>query len=216
MRSLALGAVVAFAAGAAFAGEGQTGWTGFYLGVYAGGAQSSDSIGVAVDGDNIGAIDDIAGSGATFGGLVGYSRQVGRVVVGVEADFGGTDVDGDATGQIMRLPVDASLDYMWTASVRARAGVLATDNLLIYGTAGVAGAYLDGGVDGPFGELSDAAARWGWVVGGGMEFAATEHVRLRVEYLHADLGESSYSIEGAKATTKSVTDTVRAALIYAW
>lgn len=216
MRLLIVGAMVALAAGAAVADEGQNSWTGFYLGAYGGGARSSDSIGVSVEGKDIGSIDDIAGSGATFGALAGYNHQIERIVVGVEAEAGMIQVGGDATGAIMRYPVAASLDYMWTASARGRAGVLATDEVLVYGTAGVAGAYLDGGIEGPFGALSDAAARWGWIVGAGVEWAATEHVRLRLEYLRADLGESSYTIEGATATTRSVTDTVRAALIYAW
>ncbi len=216
MRAFCIGAVVALAAGAAVAGEGQTRWTGFYLGAWGGAAQSSDSIGVAIGDAEIGSINDIAGGGPTFGALVGYNHRIGDVVVGVEVDAGLIEVGGDATGQIMRFPVEASLDYMWTASARARAGVLATERLYVYGTAGVAGAYLDGGIEGPFGALSDAAARWGWVAGAGVEWAATDHVRLRLEYLHADLGESDYSIEGATARTQSVTDTVRVALVYAW
>jgi outer membrane immunogenic protein len=216
MRFLTIGAVFALAAGAAVADEGQATWSGFYLGAYGGGARSSDSIGVSIEDQAIGAIDDIAGSGATFGGLAGYNHQMGRVVVGVEAEAGMINVGGDAMGAIMQAPVAASLDYMWTASVRGRARVLATDTLLVYGTAGVAGDYLDGGIEGPFGELSEAKARWGWVAGMGVEWAATDHVRLRLEYLRADLGESDYSIDEATTTMRSVTETVRAAVIYAW
>jgi outer membrane immunogenic protein len=216
MRGFVLGAMLALAAGAAVAGDGQNGWTGFYLGAYGGAARSSDSIGVSIGGNEIGSINDIAGSGAAFGGLAGYNHQMGRMVVGVEAEAGMIQVGGDAVGAIMRYPVAASLDYMWTASARARAGVLATDTVLVYGAAGLAGAYLDGRIEGPFGALSEARARWGWVAGAGVEWAATDHVRLRLEYLRADLGESDYAIEGATATTRSVTETARAALIYAW
>jgi opacity protein-like surface antigen len=71
--------------------------------------------------------------------------------------------------------------------------------------------------------VSDSRTRTGWAAGGGIEYAAWDHVTLKVEYLHADFGTSSYinpSVQpapGRTIVTRDVTltnDIVRAGVNY--
>lgn len=40
--------------------------------------------------------------------------------------------------------------------------------------------------------ISDSQTRTGWVASGGVEYAAWDHLTLKLEYLHADFGAGSY------------------------
>lgn len=95
---------------------------------------------------------------------------------------------------------------------RARIGWLATDNLLIFATGGYAfgKASLSAGIEGPnFAGVSGTYSFVcggpgvicfsggkshvvdGWTLGGGFEFALSRNVKIKLEYLHVDLGSSS-------------------------
>jgi outer membrane immunogenic protein len=90
----------------------------------------------------------------------------------------------------------------WLGTTRARIGVVATpDNrLMLYGTGGVA--YGAGSAHGSvydfdsyvgwYGESS--ATRVGWTIGVGAEYAITNSVTLKGEYLYYNLGSASYTI----------------------
>src|ERR1700755_2733835 len=69
-------------------------WTGFYLGVNAGGAFGQDRIGFGVTGFPAFATIDNAFSGFVGGGQIGYNWQFNSLVAGVEADFQGTTAKG--------------------------------------------------------------------------------------------------------------------------
>ena len=141
-------------------------WTGFYVGVNAGYGWSND------DFDAVDLADEDDDGGFVGGAQVGYNYQIGSFVVGLEgdiqyADFGadGTfDFDGDGV-------FDDDFDSSdWFGTVRARAGV-AFDRALIYATGGFA--------------FADDAN--GWTVGGGVEYAFTNNLSLKVEGLYVSL-----------------------------
>jgi outer membrane immunogenic protein len=50
----------------------------------------------------------------------------------------------------------------------------------------------------------NSANAWGWVLGGGIEYAVTDPLLLRVEYLHFDFGEDTYLDPVASALTNSI------------
>jgi outer membrane immunogenic protein len=143
-------------------------WTGFYVGVNAGYGWSND------DFDAVDFADDEDDGGFVGGAQVGYNYQIGSFVVGLEgdiqyADFGRSgafnfvDEDGDVfAGEFDRSD--------WFGTVRARAGV-AFDRALIYATGGFA--------------FADDAN--GWTVGGGVEYAFTNNLSLKVEGLYVSL-----------------------------
>jgi outer membrane immunogenic protein len=138
-------------------------WTGFYVGLNAGGIFSSGSRHADIFDPNAGTdglflANDFPGglgsgqTGFLGGGQAGYNWQTGAFVLGVETDFQGSTLSksvdvvgtpivdplGILTGDTLGVHAKASLD--WLGTTRARLGFVATpDNrLMIYATGGVA------------------------------------------------------------------------------
>jgi outer membrane immunogenic protein len=88
----------------------------------------------------------------------------------------------------------------WTGIFRGRIGY-AFDRLLIFGTGGAAYRfsydYGDPSVASTSGVVTyypniNHRNAWGWVAGGGVEYAVTDNLFLKVDYLHMDFGGSTY------------------------
>ena len=137
-------------------------WTGFYIGVNAGGLWSTGNTKVNAFfpttsifysnyyGNSLGT----GASGFIGGGQAGYNFQSGAAVFGIETDFDGTSASKSKStiGSPFTVPFATSAtgtDYFttnassrlnWLGTTRARVGFVATpDNrLMIYGTGGVA------------------------------------------------------------------------------
>jgi outer membrane immunogenic protein len=204
-------------------------WTGFYVGLNAGGIWPSGSRhasifdpNAAVDGGFLtsefpGGLGS-QGGGFIGGGQAGYNWQTGAFVLGVETDFDGSTVSKDFNfssapfaglppfnGDVLNVNAKASLD--WLGTTRARVGFVATpDNrLMIYATGGVA--YGGGSshfnvfdsTNGLFFAGSPSSTRVGWTVGGGVEYAVTNNWTIRGEYLYADLGSNNINTVGNAA-----------------
>jgi outer membrane immunogenic protein len=108
------------------------------------------------------AFNDVEDSDTFFsgGGQIGYNWQKhGPWVFGIEGDVSFVD--------------DENSDYL--ASIRARAGY-AMDNVLLYGTGGVAF----------FGSDSDGDST-GWAAGLGADYKITQNVSLGAETLYYDI-----------------------------
>jgi outer membrane immunogenic protein len=198
-------------------------WTGFYIGVNAGGIWPSGSRNAtifdpnaAIDGGfiNAGFPGGLGSQSAGFigGGQAGYNWQTGAFVLGVETDFDGSTLSksfnnvgtpfvgaGALTGDAFTINGKNSLT--WLGTTRGRVGFVVTpDNrLMIYGTGGVA--YGGGNSqftvrDNTTGSIFSAnpgSSRVGWVIGGGVEYAVTNNITIKGEYLYADLGSSNFS-----------------------
>jgi outer membrane immunogenic protein len=119
--------------------------------------------------------------GNVFGGWQGQS---GQFVYGVEGDVGYNGMKGDNAGVETKGGVDGSL--------RARVGVAATDDILIYGTAGGAAGRHKVEV----GPNSDSNTHLGWTAGAGVDVKLTEQSFARLEYRYTDLGDKTYNIGG--------------------
>ena len=138
-------------------------WTGFYVGLNAGGIWSSGSRSVTffnpatavfLSGYEPGGLGIEPDAGFIGGGQAGYNWQTGAFVLGVETDFDGTSLSkstnfislpfagvGIPTGLLGdTLCVHAKANLDWLGTTRARLGYVATpDNrLMIYATGGVA------------------------------------------------------------------------------
>lgn len=194
-------------------------WSGGYVGVNAGIAIngstfSSDyrytgqaNIGQA-NRDLINALDtswDPSESVFTGGVLAGYSVQYGNFVIGAEGDFNYTGFDGtlrsdasDVMSQV--LPPTSTratdeVDYRgnWFGTLRGRLGY-AFDNLLVYGTGGLAYGKLDikqslvadNGGDSISWQSKRDAWKLGWTLGGGLEYGIDAWT-VGLEYLYVDL-----------------------------
>ncbi|MGE0004545.1 MAG: outer membrane protein [Parvibaculaceae bacterium] len=160
-------------------------WSGLYFGAHVGYGEASFD-GCVDCGDDLDAgeldLSDFVG-----GGHLGYNIQMDSLVLGIEADFtwmGFDDTVNEAGGGSDRILGD--VDYL--ASIRARAGY-AMDEILIYATGGVAftEAKIKGEQHGNFdkAKFNDV----GGVVGGGLEWAASDMVSLRAEGLYYFFGD---------------------------
>lgn len=168
-------------------------WTGFYVGGTVGlidqGTTGTDIGGLIIsDGTKYG----IDGMGVIGGGFVGFNFQTGMWVFGVEADFSGTTLN--TTLGVMPSPstVSSQLDSLGT--VRLRAGYVFQDVLLVYATGGLAYGHVKNSASyeqDPFFTVSETLTKYGWTVGGGVDWAFTNHWIARVEVLYVDLGSST-------------------------
>lgn len=186
-------------------------WTGFYVGVNAGVAFTDNSI--RTSGTAANTIGNVAASrrpgsvsiddqGFIGGGQIGYNYQIGAIVLGAEADIAYVDLEkrtaivgtSGATSTFRQ-----ELNYLGT--VRARVGY-AFDRALVYATGGLA--YGDSKNSAVFssaaninqvdyiGRRSDTEV--GYTVGGGVEYAFTNNLSLKAEYLYYDLGKKNVPV----------------------
>jgi outer membrane immunogenic protein len=203
-------------------------WTGFYVGLNAGGIWSSGSRNATLFAPAADAflVSDFPGglgngnAGFIGGGQAGYNWQTGAFVLGIETDFQGTTLSRSTNlagpsflgpagpGDFFTLHAKTSLD--WLGTTRGRVGFVVTpDNrLMVYATGGVA--YGGGSTNfsfydstGAFWSGNPSSSRVGWTIGGGVEYALTNNWTIRGEYLYADLGSNNFtSVGNAIATTE--------------
>lgn len=152
--------------------------------------------------------------GLRGGVLAGWKGSSGNLVYGVEGDlmFGPNRASGSFSGAAIPdlapngLTTSASRRIGTGGSLRARLGTTLGDNLLLYGTGGVALADVRGNADVVVNGAPSVAwtgtrsqARFGWTLGAGAEFKLTSAVSLRAEYLYTDLGRQSVLATGNSA-----------------
>jgi outer membrane immunogenic protein len=201
---MASAATVVVSGTGAFADAGNP-WQGFYAGINADYATSQTK-----EKNDFGKWN---GSGVGGGLQAGYNQDLGGFVLGGEADFGLNHIDGTSDpifgGKKLHSQMDGS------ASLRARAGfpISGLDNVLVYGTGGLAIAqwrerYTDTG------EPSDTDSKtyYGWTLGGGLEFPLSENMSLKAEYLYADYGSKTFDLTNGPYSVKNTTSTFRIGL----
>ncbi len=193
-------------------------WSGCYLGGNIGGIWEHDTTSIGFD-DPINAIVAPAFTGGAAptsfaydrgsvlgGGQLGCNYQVTKWVVGIETDFDWTDLQGQKTVTLapphfFALTSGVIQKTDWIGTTRGRFGAVISDNILLYGTAGVAYAHVSesylfnnvagGGPLATFG--TDSTTRFGWTAGGGLEigFGAWS---VKGEALYYDVGSHTLSI----------------------
>jgi outer membrane immunogenic protein len=188
-------------------------WTGFYIGGIVGDARQKVTNTYSAPGlpDGYFAADqavidafssnNFSSSRVTGGAEVGYNIQFGGLVVGAEFDIdylGFSNTLTTAFTAPLAGPVvsttQSSTNWMFTA--RGRLGWAVFERLLVYGTGGIAAVhstltetnvyspvFVASGTD--FSSIS--APYVGWVAGGGLEYAITDHWSIKGEYLHVGL-----------------------------
>ncbi|HLX17265.1 MAG TPA: outer membrane beta-barrel protein [Bradyrhizobium sp.] len=183
-------------------------WTGCYLGGHVGGGRGTKDMTdpVLLVQDSINGAGTTTGvttvrttpTGAVIGGEIGCDYEFSsNVVIGVEGTASGTTMRGSA---IVGLPagnpgdvalVQANNDFL--VSVTGRIGY-AFDNVLLYGRGGFAVAgdkYNVSGGDfagsGPF-NFQGLDNRYGWVAGGGVDWAFSRHWSMNIEYDYYHFG----------------------------
>ena len=141
-----------------------------------------------------------------IGGIyAGYNLQSERLVYGLEADVGASDVDGTGTAFSTGVPLDESSTAF--GSLRARVGI-AYDPILMFATAGLAVASNELSLSGS----SDSATHLGWTVGAGVEAALRDNVTSRIEYRYTDFQSRDYDIGNVTISSGYDEHSIRAGL----
>lgn len=185
-RSVLAAAVAVLMAGAASAADlgrgpapyyapapmgGGYNWGGFYAGVNAG--------------YEWGKVSNTSGNPSGLAGGIqgGYNWQNGQFVYGAETDLQLSGADDTFAPWKFSNP--------WFGTLRGRVGY-AMNNILFYGTGGLAYGDLKGELSG----LTETKTEFGWTLGAGMEVGLTPNWSAKVEYLYMDLGSRTFSITG--------------------
>ena len=170
-------------------------WTGFYVGISAGG-----SFGFSDHVDRTTGLSDTSGynvKGGMIGGTLGYNWQISNLVVGFEGDVSwvaerGAMPDVGVNAQNLNLIDGAGNSAFssftketWLATARGRVGY-AFNNLLFYGTGGYAAAGVGQGIydDARNVLASSSSTRSGWTAGGGLEWGFAPNWSAKFEWLY--------------------------------
>jgi outer membrane immunogenic protein len=215
--------VFVVAAGSASAAHAGNDWSGLYLGANVGGAWgTADEFYPFGAGGTPITIDT---DGLAYGGHVGYQIQRNSVVIGFEASFGDTTLEGAGTvdpafvscrdGFVVCRITD--VESLVTAGTRLG---YATERWLITASGGFAGADISSdGVIVATGlpAIADGAWHNGWYAGAGVEYAMAPEWSIGLEYLHIDLGEQRHGgayVAGNQRDIEFDMDVVRARLSF--
>lgn len=153
-------------------------WSGFYAGIQGGyGWGDTDHLVFTAPPHPM--------NGGLFGVAVGVNWQRGNVVYGLEGDFSVSDLEAEFS------PFRAFTQVRNVSTARARLGY-AMDKTLVYVTGGFAYGNVRAGVREDLipgvAFQSDDRGRFGWTLGGGIEWAFAPRWSLKAEYLRVDLG----------------------------
>ena len=214
-------------------------WTGFYIGgnvgvAFDGGVSNYSGYGFRSASTAVADyIQNNEGSNSVFtGGLMaGYNVQLSSIVFGLETDINylgnirshnsqtlAATGAGLAPAGTYTFNTGRNANYYGT--LRPRLGY-AFDRFLVYGAGGFAYAGNDGSETGSVSYTSPAGAvtnfngggsgssHTGYVVGGGIEYAFTNNILARAEYLYVNLGNLNNTFTTPTGATYYVSNNVR-------
>jgi outer membrane immunogenic protein len=122
-------------------------------------------------------------SGVAGGGTLGYNWQSGQFVFGAETDMQLSSADDTFAPWQFSNP--------WFGTLRGRIGY-AFNNILVYGTAGLA----YGDLTAEMGGIDETTTQVGWTGGLGVEVGLNPNWSAKAEYLYMDLANRSYTLTG--------------------
>ncbi len=173
-------------------------WAGFYMGVNGGYGWSDGNTALNADyriGKMQGSFPELSfGKNGGFGGVqIGYNRQWGRFVYGLEADFQGGSIGGSGSSTTGPTTLGMASTLDWFGTIRSRIGYT-YENALFYVTRGFAYGEARGAAtftvkNNLLAERERRGNPLGRVLGGGAEFAFSPAWSVKAEYLHIDFKE---------------------------
>ena len=204
-------------------------WTGFYIGGNVGGAWGDGSLKTETSVAGVPMFTNIipnnfhnAATSVIGGGQAGYNwqfgqggfGQFGQGVFGIETDIDWTGIDRAASVTLagpgpFTTTTFARTEVNWIGTTRGRLGYAFgyENRVLVFGTGGVAyggvqnnGSVTINGVTDAW-SGSNSPTLVGWTAGGGIEYAITNNITIRGEYLFYDLGSQKtvFAPNGAAA-----------------
>jgi outer membrane immunogenic protein len=192
-------------------------WSGVYIGATAG-ASFYDPHWTDRADDWFQGTRSFDSTSAAIGGYVGYNYDTGPLIVGVEGDFVGAFNSDEQGGPRYDERYENDLD--WLASLRGRIGI-PHGQFLFYATGGVAFAGVkneSSSDDYPDEDFEDTdSTLTGYTVGGGVEYAMSSNISVRLEGFYYDFGSETYKQESQPAEEMTIDNTafvIRAGIGY--
>ncbi len=192
-------------------------WTGFYVGVNGGGGLDHFAFPYNTAGSSFPftmGTSGINSNGPVVGGQIGFNYEltnlplIGHAVVGVEADSDWSGINGSST--VFNGPYTATFGTRFEnfGTLRGRIGYN-FDRLLLYLTGGFSYATVDTNVNLNGLAASNTVTRAAWpqnmgnvgVVGIGAEYAVTNNISIKAEYLYDWAGARFETFTLAPGTT---------------
>ena len=198
-------------------------WGGLYFGANVGYAWGDLDANFPVQ-NQTGVQDaSVSVNGGILGGHVGIQHQWGRIVVGLEGSYSGSEPFGDLRSRGSCLngarECEGSVNSIFTVGPRIG---LAQDNWLFYATGGWASGLVHTNTYNPASgnRLTDTVARHdGWYIGGGIEWKLHDRWIAGIEYIHVALDTERHEFPPGtfNVSTRDVdgdVDIIRARLSY--
>jgi opacity protein-like surface antigen len=170
-------------------------WNGFYLGYYTAAVWGDENQVFTVNGNST----HPKFQGYALGGQVGYNLHVGKLLLGLEGDYGFSNAEGGKPCPNANFfSCTAEIDNL--AFFTGRVG-LVRDRAVYYVKGGLAVADVTTGFEQNGGGLASVAlvpndhkteTMTGWALGAGMEFALTDRWSVKGEWMHFDLGSATF------------------------
>ena len=192
-------------------------WSGFYIGLNAGGGSSHDCFTITADnGRSVGPASEGChnATGALAGGQLGYRWQFTHWVFGLEAQGDWADMKGSNASLTATVPynnktkIDAfglftgQVGYVWNNLLwYVKGGAAVTDNKYTsYFTAT--------NIFAPVGTVFNSAneTRWGGTVGTGIEFGFWQNWSVALEYDHLFMGKHSVTFPASSIAVTRTDD----------
>ncbi len=174
--------------------QGQTDWTGFYIGGKLGGAWSDikwrqdNNVFTNADGDEV----TFSPSGFAGGIMGGGNLQVGHWVFGAELTYQGVDLKETLTSPFFPATDTFSAQVDWLATIEGRVGY-AFNQWLVFGKVGWVGSNVKlsevNSVTGVEAKADDFVD--GYTLGGGIEAQVWPSVVLGLDYSYTNLNLST-------------------------
>jgi outer membrane immunogenic protein len=206
-------------------------WTGAYIGLNGGYAWQDRPVALNMNDDaatnGISLVSSLSIPHKIDGGFAGFQagynwQYTPRWLTGIEADFQFGKIGGSPALPLVTsgggVPGVANFNegVDWFGTLRGRVGFLPTDNILLYGTGGLAYGRVDHAADfrtqfailmaTPNYSFSCAGGgnvcfagnssqiQLGWTLGGGAEFTLWNNITLKTEYIYVNLGHGSVTM----------------------
>ncbi|URW77107.1 outer membrane beta-barrel protein [Sphingomonas donggukensis] len=143
--------------------------------------------------------------GWSYNGKIGFDIQSGKIVFGAVGEFGKSEIN-DSVSAFSTTPASYTMrrSIEWEGAARLRAGYVAGDSTLFYGTGGLGYARIDN----EFFTSNTANAfagrgkrnQLGFQAGGGIEQLLGNNFSVGVEYMYHEYKDDDYRVRASAGT----------------